>query len=105
MPGVLKRQASPPITLGSDDIGEMGPSDWLNQPIFVGSLIVFGCETRDRVRQVALAKVVSIDDLGGCTADIIRRSKTGKPSATADRKRVKLSASGVANATVLDKGF
>lgn len=84
-----------PAVIGSEEVGTLGPSDWLGEPFHAGARIVYQSETAERVRQVVLARVEDVRP-DGLTVEVIRRSKTGKPT----KSRVELNANGMANATV-----
>lgn len=78
----------------------MGPSDWLGTPIEVGSTVVYPSEAYGSTKQMTLATVKEIR-ANGLTVDVARRSRTGRPNERYQRTRVRLTAVGIANLTVI----
>lgn len=80
----------------------MGPTDWLSQPIAPGALIVYPADGPGSSPQMTLARVVELFS-DGMSVDVIRRSRTGRPSGEWERTRVRLRSVGIANSTVIDE--
>lgn len=93
-----------PQRVSNTEVGEIGPTDWRGMPIRVGSTVVYPCEayghSAGRSTQMAEGTVVALRE-NGATIEVDRRSRTGKPDDKYGRTRVRLTAVGLANVTVL----
>lgn len=101
------RQSELPQRVPSGEVGEMGPSDWLGTPILVGSKIVYPSEAYGSntgpgrgTKQMTLATVLELRS-NGLTVSVDRRSRTGRPNGEYERTKVRLTAVGIANLTVI----
>ncbi len=81
-------------------------TDWLGTALSVGSRIVWPCDAHMKgtvgsaTKQMAIGTVTELTE-AQMVVRVERRSRTGAPKTGYDRTHVKLSAVGMANATVI----
>lgn len=106
--GSLWRRAWKLARKESTTLGPLDRLDWLNRNMVAGSRIVWPCDAYGSMsgpgrgsKQMAVGVLVEFLDNGGATVDVERRSRTGSPKPGYDKTRVRLSAVGLAQATVV----
>lgn len=102
--GWLNRPGSKPaVSATKDEVGEVGPVDWLGTPIEKNARVVWPCEDASRRRQMATGFITEVRE-DGVTVEVVRRSLTGRPRPPRDRRHVHLTLAGMHQMTVLEMG-
>lgn len=87
----------------ADTVGMFDRTDWLGNPLRVGSYVVYPCESTGRGLERTTMQMTSgwVRALGedSCVIEIDKRSRTGAPQGR-QRRTVRLSAVGMASLTV-----